>query len=745
MKFFNKFFYSTILCLAFNSEVFAKELIPNVIIAIHNLKEEPKIQLSPSHQLAQMPLNHLGFKVEFHDISKETYPNLDDRPEVRGILSWLENGTRLEEPEKYINWLIKNIKSGKKFVMMGEPAIFTKANNELVKLKLVNELLELIGLRDEENWVDLTYDVRYTRKSHITEFERKYIGYIKPYQQLKVIDRNYTPHLTVKKAGEDWQEADLVVTGPTGGYVSNGYSHYEYYNGTEISVKQWFINPFSFFRLAFQSDDLPKPDATTLNGRRIYYSHIDGDGWNNTTHIEEYQEDPPLSAQVIYDKALKPYPDLPVTVGPIAADLDKEWAARKESSKIAVDIFALPHVELASHTYSHPFHWKYFDKKKRRKIKLPFDKQVKNYSKALKELKDKIIPSNDKPIYENPTYEKPRAYEKKPFDIKNEISGSAKFIERFAPAGKKVKLIQWSGDTSPFEEVLEETRLSGYLNINGGDSRFDREYNSLTWVSPLGRQVGKEWQIYASNSNENTYTDLWTGRYHGFKYLIKTFENTESPYRLKPLNVYYHMYSGERKAALNALIANLEYVRTQKVIPIETSQFIKIVEGFQNSKIYKLSDNSWQVENNGDLQTIRFDYSSTKTVDYKKSKGVIGQRHLQGSLYVFLDKNVENPLITLKDFNNFHAPAILYESYLVDSRWDVWNVKRKGRNTSFYARGYGLGEMTWQVPVKGKYRISFNDKNIYVIAKNNNLVSFTINEDAITKHVPVKIIYEGES
>jgi len=28
---------------------------------------------------------------------------------------------------------------------------------------------------------------------------------------------------------------------------------------------------------------VPKPDTTTLAGRRIYYSHIDGDGWKELT------------------------------------------------------------------------------------------------------------------------------------------------------------------------------------------------------------------------------------------------------------------------------------------------------------------------------------------------------------------------------------------------------------------------------------------------------------------------------
>ena len=47
--------------------------------------------------------------------------------------------------------------------------------------------------------------------------------------------------------------------------------------------------------------------------------------------------------------------------------------------------------------------------------------------------------------------------------------------------------------------------------MNGGDLRFDSEYSSVAYVAPLARTVGREHQIYSVNSNENTYTNGWTG------------------------------------------------------------------------------------------------------------------------------------------------------------------------------------------------------------------------------------------
>src|SRR5262249_8557513 len=130
--------------------------------------------------------------------------------------------------------------------------------------------------------------------------------------------------------------------------------------------KQWIIDPFRFFRLAFATDDLPKPDTTTIVGRRIYYSQIDGDGWLNVTTIEE--RDPGTgtrrhrrSIDLLIDRAIIPYPDLPVTVAPIAADLDPAWCGDDEAQAAARRAFALQQVEVGSHTYSHPLDWGFFE------------------------------------------------------------------------------------------------------------------------------------------------------------------------------------------------------------------------------------------------------------------------------------------------------------------------------------------------------------------------------------------------
>ena len=137
----------------------------------------------------------------------------------------------------------------------------------------------------------------------------------------------------------------MVITSPAGGYVADGFTHYE---SPEAEQIQWYLNPFEFFRIVFATDEYPKPDTTTLVGRRLYYSQIDGDGWRNRTEVPEFRQQSLTSAEVILRRAVRPYSDLPVSVAPIAGDLDPAWYGSRETQRVAREYFGLPWVEAAT-------------------------------------------------------------------------------------------------------------------------------------------------------------------------------------------------------------------------------------------------------------------------------------------------------------------------------------------------------------------------------------------------------------
>ncbi|MEJ0009974.1 MAG: hypothetical protein WDN72_05320 [Alphaproteobacteria bacterium] len=364
--------------------------------------------------------------------------------------------------------------------------------------------------------------------------------------------------------------------------------------------RKWYIDPFKFFAAAYATDDLPKPDTTTLDGQRIFYRHIDGDGWNNASDAAGHAQD--LAARAVLEETIRPYPDLPVTVAPIAADLDAKWAGSARSQQIARDAFALPQVEAGTHTYSHPYDWNFFKDYTPQK-ELPF---VSHYYFGNWANGDKGVGTNVSfDDYQKPGM--PRDFANERFDLDKEIGGSAAFIAQFAPAGKRVAILMLSGNATPYEAVLRKVREAGLRNINGGDSRFDAAFPSYSWTAPIGREVGAERQVYASDSNDNTYTNGEQPPYDGFRQLMETVRNTESPIRIKPFNIYHHMFSGDHEASIDAVKQNLAAARASAIIPIEASRYAAIADGFYHAAFLPLGPRQWEIRDRGALQTIRFD------------------------------------------------------------------------------------------------------------------------------------------
>lgn len=647
--------------------------VARTIVAVTDWKaQKVDFRLTALVRMGLLPLNHLGLRPSLHDVTD--LPDLDTIADIAGVVIWLEVVTA-SDPATVYPWLARARDRGVPVLVLGDLPDPAGA----VDQGMVADTLARIGFVNDGQWSSVTFDTKVIKADKtMVGFEAALTPPIPPFNLIRPTAG--TDSFLVVRRG-DGGESHLVLAGPGGGFVAPGYVFFT----DGMGGTRWYINPFALFARVFALAGQPRPDPTTLAGRRVYYSHIDGDGWRNRTDIAEYEGRPAMAADVIYERVIRPTPDLPVSVAPIAADLDPAWVGDDRAQAICRELFALAQVEPASHTFSHPFDWHFFA----------------DYTPAKEKPFEKIYAAQEAGHYVQQVdadggYTAPRAYGNQPFSLARNIGGAAKYISRFAPADKPVKLLQWSGDCLPFPAAMDQCVADGLANINGGDSRFDREFPSYSTVAPFGVPLGDGWQIYASNSNENTYTDDWTDRFFGFRDLVETWKNTESPRRVQAMNLYYHMYSGTRTASLKALLDNLAFAGKQPIHPVATDHYSDMVRGFFTATLHR-EGAGWRIRDRGRLQTLRFDDGGH--VDWTASQGVIGSVRTNGSLYVALDAAADAPLVVLATAET-PAPWPVLES----GRWQVWRVDPGGYTAR--ARGHGPGDLVWRVPRGGAWRLT---------------------------------------
>ena len=722
--------------------------LPRTVLALYDGNAFQDIRFTPIHRVAEMPLNHLGVMLSYHDL-KQPLPGGAELADVRGAIVWF-TGDFMPNPLAFVEWAHRFIDSGRKLVVFGSIGFANDRTGKPTPAEAVNGLLARIGLRFDEHHIELTHDVRIVRKDRtLMDFETPLPRQLPAYDRIIKIDPSTQASLVVREGNNSSTDATLISTHPNGGFAALNFVHR---GDNETATRQLYLNPFEYFRRVFATDDLPKPDTTTIVGRRIYYSHIDGDGWRNVTQVKEYAQRRAMSAEVVMREAVEAFPDLPVTVAPIVGDLDPAWFGSEQSTTIAREFFKLPQVEIASHTWSHPFDWGFFaDGNKAKEVVLlkryprrPGGNDDDAWNPVIRQASAQpdlgLSIYSGKVLGSQGSYAVPRVYAVKPFDLSMEIKGSIDFLNRLAPADKQVTLLQWSGNCLPWDEAIVASYAAGLLNLNGDDSRFDRERPSYTSVASIGRTMPHGIQIYSSNANENVYTELWTGRFFGYAFLPQTWRNTESPIRVKPKNLYYHMYSGEKTASLRALLNNLKEAEAEPIAPITASAFSALALGFYSTEIADLGEGRWQIANRGRLATIRFDRAIDRKVDFARSSGVLGQQHFQGSLYVALDPADPLPVVALTANERTDVPPAARRPYLIDSRWPIEGLAVDRQAFAFRAQGFGPGEMTWKVEEPGRFHVIAEDGDraidSFAEAGADGLLTFTLRT---RRYAPAKV------
>ena len=683
------------------------------ILAIYDGNEEKGPDETRIHKFLEMPLNHLGYRITYWDW-KRGRPPADLTLQHSAVVTWFAD--KIPNGDAYFDWATWAARMKVRFVLFGAVGL-EGGTSEVAK---VNRLYNELGLEFISHYVSATSDTKVvTKDSTIVEFEYKLPKPVPGYLVIRAKDPSVQTLLSMRdpELKSFGPEPVLIAsTSSRGGYLAANYAiNYD----SKSNRLSWFIDPIAFLSKALSTGLAPVADTTTRAGRRMYLSHIDGDGWNNTSdRIPLVNGVAPLAAETVLDRLIAPFPDLPVSIGLISCDIDEALPSTPRAVDVARKLYALPQVEVASHTHSHPYDWSFFEKYSRarelERISPPTPRITRPLVAKTGQKQDDVFDlfGGAKPLAVRAPSRVVTAYASggplprykadKPFDLRSEVAGSLNAASALAPEGKRAKLYLWSGNTRPFAAAVRATRQAGVRNMNGGDTRYDREFASLAYVRPLSRVVGRERQIFTPNSNEMIYTNEWKGPYNGFEKLRDTFERTDAPRRLKPANVYYHMFSADQPAGLEAVRSHLMWARNQPLIPVAASRYAAIADDFFEVEFQPLELQAWRVLKRGELQTVRFDSAADRVPDYAKSVGVLGHNHHNGALYVALDPAVSEPVIAVQ------PKGAKSRAHLIESRWDVRDLAVAECSVRFKAEGFGNGDMRWAGLKPGAWTIKIS-------------------------------------
>ena len=557
-------------------------------------------------QCLQMPLEWMGYEVEYLDAMAGPLPELDDSYAAMAFDPFNEWPGAVQKD--VLKWFSGRKQKPLPVLVLGKipfddryAAAFGKLLGMEIDMRTAGTLNQPAGFRTADSPV------------------------VKGETPLRMIPYNY-PVVRAPESAEVFVSAkftvpgsavqnsfDAVFTAPWGGVALLPFLRFE----RPDNVILWGIDPFAFLQSALRPPPFPAPDATTRDGLRLFFSHVDADGFSNVSAVDPLK----LTSEVIRDEIYKKYP-VPITSSVIESEVRgylkrQKPGDEKRLMEVARGIFALPNIHIASHTYSHPFFWMSDDR-----------------TMTLYEVQSLVLGDQ---------------YDMGEINPEREIKGSIDFIRReLAPEGKPVDLILWSGNCRPGPEALAISDGMAAENLNGGDTVISRLRPSLSAVAPLSMKWGDRLQINAAVQNEMLFTNGFQGpRWGGYANVIQTFERTESPRRLKPVNIYFHMFMADRLESLNSLRTVFDWAVAQPLQATTASEYARIVRQTHAAAIFSSGPASWIVVHGSDLRTLRLPDAGL-VPDVSACRNIIGWNIHEGQIYLATGPGPRSEIVLAK-------------------------------------------------------------------------------------------------
>ncbi|MBN2691122.1 MAG: endo alpha-1,4 polygalactosaminidase [Burkholderiaceae bacterium] len=525
----------------------AVELVPRRVLLLHSCEQgdSPELQAQSAHLYGAMPLEYLGLVPEYRYVGA---PAITEPLAGRyaAVVLYPDDG---KVPGDIRTLLLRAKHEGVPVAVLG----YTDFN-------VLAELGAQVG--DAQ----LAAPIKVQRQPGTPNGE--IIPLINP-QNTVSLAAGKDAQVWLHASGANGQTMDGAAITPWGGYALGPFGVFNLPGNTGT---RWSVEPVEFFRAALRVGSDPMPDITTRTGRRAFFVHFDGDGWPNACD----QPGSPLACEVLVSQFLEKYkvPTLgSVIIGEISheglypklADTSQKWAKR---------MYALPWVEVGSHTWSHPFNW--VEASKTHSLGTPSKAYPYGFYLPL------------------PNYT---------FSTKSNVIEAAQFIDdKLCPPGKKCNMILWPGDCNPPDEAVAMAYEFGLGNINGGGAPINKTRPTLSDVWPMGLPKGKYFQVYAPCSNEEVLTNNWTGPFFGFERIIESYQMTDTPRRLKPIDIYYHPYIVTKAAGAKSLHTVYQWVLKQPTHAIFGHQYFRSVNDWRQATVARLLAGGWRLRSGAELR-----------------------------------------------------------------------------------------------------------------------------------------------
>lgn len=594
--------------------------VPRKIFVIYSVDLSLTVFDASAFNRLGMPLEYLGYVPEYHDMSAKL-PDTLSTLEYAGIIIWGSTDSKKVQQQLYV-WVLQRMQQHIPIIFMDD-----------FPFEMTRQSLAPFGLEIDEIAPDNT-------AVKITEQNKSMVGFeIQPYpNQYDFFPIKATKgQVFLQITNAHQQREDAIAITPWGGYALGPYTILALPNDNTF----WVLNPLPWLQKALRLATFPAPDTTTENGRRLMMVHIDGDGFVSRAEWRDGN----FASVELENRILKRY-QIPTTVSVIVGDLAPSGLFPKLSAQlmaIARDIFKLPWVEIASHTYSHPFDWQLVAK----------------------------YPVSGKYNLPIPNYH---------FKLATEITGSIDFINRYlAPPDKHCKVLLWSGYGNAGEAAVKLTYEDKVANVNGGDTNITNSFPSISRIGPLGMYYGPYFQVFTPISNEEYYTNSWLGPFYGFLRVIETFKLTDSPQRFKPIDIYYHFYSATKEASLMALNTVYQWALSQSVFNIFESDFFEKILDFNRISIVIRDDGGWQIRSHAALRELRAPLELGYP-DLERSTNLVGYSVFNHMNYLHLGPAQQSIVYFSKKLANL--------PYLQTANGRVTKFERSAKGLLLHMQGY---------------------------------------------------------